>query len=225
MDSKIIVMLTHNDRTVANALEVFESCKDLPIDFWGFKDVGLAQPEMAALIAAMKRAGKTTFLEVVSYSEEECLKGAMLAVELGFDYLMGTLYYPSVWAYLNHKPIRYLPFVGKVSGSPSILEGSIGFMIGEMLRFKELGIPGVDILSYRYVGDPVSLTRDFVDAADECQVVMAGSIGSREQLETVNGINPFAFTMGSALFTGTFVEGGVRENLEEVLRLMAAIHT
>ena len=40
MESKIIIMLTHNDQTVKNALEVFDSCKDLPVDFWGFKDVG-----------------------------------------------------------------------------------------------------------------------------------------------------------------------------------------
>ena len=33
MNSQIIIMLTHNDRTVPNALEVFESCKDLPVKF------------------------------------------------------------------------------------------------------------------------------------------------------------------------------------------------
>jgi hypothetical protein len=28
-------MLTHNDVTVDNALDVFDSCKDLPVKFWG----------------------------------------------------------------------------------------------------------------------------------------------------------------------------------------------
>ena len=78
-------MLTHNDKTVKNAQEVFEACKDLPIEYWGFKDVGLEKPKMVELINAMKAAGKTTFLEVVTYSEEECMAGAKLAVELGFD--------------------------------------------------------------------------------------------------------------------------------------------
>ena len=67
MESKLIVMLTHNDKTVPNALEVFESCKDLSVDFWGFKDVGVPKEEMVKIINAMKTAGKTTFLEVVSY--------------------------------------------------------------------------------------------------------------------------------------------------------------
>ena len=46
-------MLTHNDKTVQNALEVFESCQDLPVSYWGFKDVGLPYPEMRKLIKAI----------------------------------------------------------------------------------------------------------------------------------------------------------------------------
>ena len=122
MNSQIIIMLTHNDRTVPNALEVFESCKDLPVKFWGFKDVGLPKDQMRQLIGAMKAAGKTTFLEVVSYSEEECMAGAKLAVEMGFDYLMGTVYHQSVFEYLATQKISFLPFCGTVYGSPSVLE-------------------------------------------------------------------------------------------------------
>ena len=111
MNSQIIIMLTHNDRTVPNALEVFESCKDLPVKFWGFKDVGLPKDQMRQLIGAMKAAGKTTFLEVVSYSEEECMAGAKLAVEMGFDYLMGTVYHQSVFEYLATQKISFLPAI------------------------------------------------------------------------------------------------------------------
>ena len=39
MNAQIIVMLTHNDRTVKNALEIFEESKSLPVQLWGFKDV------------------------------------------------------------------------------------------------------------------------------------------------------------------------------------------
>ncbi len=81
MKSKIIIMLTHNDQTVKNAIEVFDACKDLAVDFWGFKDVGLEKEKMAELIQHMKAAGKTTFLEVVTYTEEECMNGAKLAVD------------------------------------------------------------------------------------------------------------------------------------------------
>src|SRR5215813_7267592 len=93
---ELIVMLTHHDKTVRDALELFERTKDYPITQWGFKDVGLPPDEMQMVAAAMKAAGKTTFLEVVSLSEEEGLRGARLAVELGFDILMGTVFFPSI---------------------------------------------------------------------------------------------------------------------------------
>ena len=93
MKDKIIIMLTHNDVTVSNADEVFEENKELDIKNWGFKDVGLEPDRMKSLCGKMREAGKTTFLEVVTYTEEECMRGAKLAVECGFDYLLGTLFF------------------------------------------------------------------------------------------------------------------------------------
>src|SRR5688500_7421217 len=122
---ELIVMLTHHDQTVHNALELFEVLKDYPITHWGFKDVGLAPDEMQAVVTAMKAAGKTSLLEVVSLAEEEGLRGAHLAADLGFDILMGTVYYPSIREYLADKPVRYYPFPGHVHSHPSILDGTI----------------------------------------------------------------------------------------------------
>ena len=125
MRPEIIIMLTHHDVTVKNAHEVFEQCKDIEeVKYWGFKNVGLPKDEMKALTAAMTAAGKTTFLEVVTYDEASCLDGAQTAIDCGFDYLMGTIYYDSVAKLLRDNGMDYLPFVGKVSGSPSILEGT-----------------------------------------------------------------------------------------------------
>ncbi|WP_410960644.1 hypothetical protein, partial [Salmonella sp. SAL4357] len=77
------------------------------------------------VVTAMKDAGKVTFLEVVSLSEEDGLRGARLAVDLGFDILMGTVFYPSIGEYLKDKPIHYYPFPGHVHSHPSILDGTI----------------------------------------------------------------------------------------------------
>ena len=57
MRPEIIIMLTHHDVTVENAAEVFEACKDLPVKFWGFKNVGLPEDKMKELATAMKEAG------------------------------------------------------------------------------------------------------------------------------------------------------------------------
>ena len=40
MKPEIIIMLTHHDVTVKDAGEIFEQCKDLPVKFSGFKNVG-----------------------------------------------------------------------------------------------------------------------------------------------------------------------------------------
>ena len=70
----LIVMLTNNDKTVDNAYEIFEKCKDSKAKCWGFKEEPLPLEEMKKLYTYMKKCGKTTFLEVVAYTEEEGTK-------------------------------------------------------------------------------------------------------------------------------------------------------
>ena len=221
MRPDIVVMLTHHDVTVPNAYEVFETCKDLPVQFWGFKNVGLPKDQMKALTAAMKAAGKTTFLEVVTYDEDSCMDGAKTAVECGFDCLMGTLYYESVHNYLKEQGLTYMPFVGKVSGSPSILEGTNEEIIQNAKDLMAKGIKGFDILAYRHVVDGEKLAREFCAAID-AQICIAGSINSYTRIDTMFDIGPWTFTMGSALFEKKFVpDGDFRTNLKAVAEYMA----
>jgi hypothetical protein len=223
MKSNLIVMLTHNDKTVHNALEVFESCKDLPVNYWGFKDVDLPKPEMRELIKAIKDTGKTSFLEVVSYTKDECLAGAEFAVDFGFDFLMGTLFFPEVWDFLKKKDIKYSPFVGQVSGSPSILEGTVDSMVEESAFLAEQGVHGVDLLAFRHKENPEKLAEDFIRRS-RVPVILAGSIDSFERIDFVNKVNPWGFTMGSALFTKNFLpEGSFQQNLVAVIRKMESI--
>ena len=221
MRPEIIIMLTHHDVTVKNAAEIFEECKDLPIKFWGFKNVGLPKDEMKALAKAMKDAVKTTFLEVVTYDEASCLDGAQTAIDCGFDCLMGTLYYDSVAKLLKDNNMDYMPFVGKVSGSPSILEGSNEEIIANAKELMAKGITGFDILAYRHVIDGEKLAREFCAAVD-AKICIAGSISSYERIDTMFDIGPWTFTMGSALFDKNFIpSGSFYENLEAVANYMA----
>ena len=221
MKEKLIVMLTHNDVTVKNAREVFEGCKDLPVQNWGFKDVGLDPEDMKELCQLMKACGKTTFLEVVTYSETECMRGAKLAVECGFDYLAGTIFYDSVMDYIKQHDLRYCPFVGQVSGSPSVLKGSVDDCVKQADEYMQKGVYGIDLLGYRYAeGDPEIFSAEIVNKC-KLPVIMAGSINSPERIEVVRKMNPWTFTMGSALFEKDFVKDGTfRENLEKVVSLL-----
>jgi hypothetical protein len=212
-------MLTHHDRTVKNAIELFEENKDLPIEYWGFKDVGLEEPKMRQLVQLMKNAGKKTCIEIVSYTEEECFNGARLAVECGFDYLMGTLYYKNVHEFLKKQNIIYFPFCGTVSGSPSILAGSFDAIIKDAEAMIAKGIKGFDLLAYRHAQGE-ELAEVFCKRIP-VPVVIAGSINSIARLEKMSSINPWGFTMGSALFDKDFDPNGTfRNNLEVVLENM-----
>ena len=201
--SELIVMLTHNDETVQNAKEVFLSCKDLPVKFWGFKNIGLPVVQMKDLVDTMKNAGKTTFLEVVTLAEDECLEGAKMAVDCGFDYLLGTVFYPSVIDYCKKMNVKYLPFCGKVHGHPSILEGTPDEIADNALMLQNSGCQGTDVLAYRNKTEPEEVIRVLLKKVS-FPVVVAGSIASFERIDIVNTLNPWTFTIGSALFDGKF---------------------
>ena len=217
MAPQLITMLTYKDETVKNSFEVFDQCADLPASFWGFKDVGLPKHDMKRLVERMKAKGKTTFLEVVSLTETECLDGARLALDCGFDYLMGTVYYDSVFRLMRGKATKFFPFAGKVSGHPSILEGSIPEIVADGRRMQDLGVAGFDLLAYRYTADAEALAEAFVQGV-RVPVVLAGSIDGFPRLDVMKRIQPWAFTIGSAFFDKKFVpEGSFREQMARVL--------
>ena len=216
MKSELIVMLTHHDQTVTNALDLFEELKDLPVKHWGFKDVGLPHERMEALVKRMKEAGKTTYLEVVSLSEAEGLAGARLAFEAGFDILMGTVYFDSIHAYLRDKPVKYYPFPGHVYDHPSILGGTIDEIVEHARGMEAKGVQGLDLLAYRYTGDAPRLLREVV-AAVQIPVVSAGSVATFDRIAEIWAARTWGFTIGSAFFDGAFVPGGsFKENMMAV---------
>lgn len=200
---KLIVMLTHNDHTVENASEIFESCKNSKAQYWGFKEKPLPISEMKSLFSRMKSCGKTTFLEVVEYDEESGLHGAKIAKECGCDILMGTVFFDSINQFCKENNMKYMPFVGQITNRPSILEGSIEDMISEAKEYLAKGVYGFDLLGYRCTGDPVKLNNAFVQAI-EAPVCLAGSVDSYERLDEVIEANPWAFTVGSAFFDEKF---------------------
>jgi hypothetical protein len=207
MKPAFILMLTYNDTTVKDALKIFRECKDALVSHWGFKDVGLPPEEMKALVREMKNAGKTTYLEVVSLSEEEGLRGAKIAVEAGFDLLMGTVFFDSILNYLKGKPIQYYPFPGHIYGHPSIMDGTIEDIVAHAKFLEGKGVQGMDLLSYRYVGDAHRLLSEVVKAT-QVPIVSAGSIESYKRLAEVWKAGAWGFTIGSALFDKKFVPNG-----------------
>jgi hypothetical protein len=207
MKPEFILMLTYNDETVKDALKLFNECKNTPVKHWGFKDVGLPREEMVELVSEMKKAGKTTYLEVISLSEDEGLRGAKLAVEAGFDILMGTVFFDSINKYLKDKPTQYYPFPGHVFSHPSILDGSIEDIVAHGRMMESKGVEGMDLLTYRYVGNAPLLLQELVKAT-HVPIVSAGSIESFKRIAEVWNAGAWGFTIGSALFDKKFAPKG-----------------
>ncbi len=214
MKPELIVMLTHNDLTVENAYEVFEQCRDTKATYWGFKEQPLPIEEMQRIYRRMKECGKRTALEVVAYSEAEGMEGAQMAAACGCDLLMGTCYTPAIARFCQEHGMAYMPFIGKITGRPSILEGSIEGMVAEAQVLKAEGVYGIDLLGYRYNADAQELIYDVVTKAD-LPVCVAGSIDSYEQLSFIKQVQPWAFTIGSAFFEHKFGDT-IAEQIDKV---------
>ncbi len=199
----LIVMLTHNDRTVINAKEVFEEAKESHALYWGMKEEGISFDEMLELFSYMKKCGKTTVLEVVAYSEEEGLKGAETAVNCGCDILMGTKFYDSINEYCKMHNLKYMPFAGQISERPSVLSGEIEDIISEAEEYISKGVYGIDLLGYRYTGDALKLNQSIASNID-APICLAGSVNSYDRLDEIIDTGCWAFTIGGAFFENIF---------------------
>ncbi|ULR44832.1 4-hydroxythreonine-4-phosphate dehydrogenase [Rhizobium sp. K102] len=199
-----IFMLTNQDRTVADAAERLKDVLAAGITHVGFKDIGLPFDELLVIASAIKAAGATLYLEVVSLDEESERRSAQAAVDLGVDILMGGTRPNVVLPVIAGKNIRYYPFPGKIVGHPSKLEGTIETIVdsGRQLTAIE-GVSGLDLLAYRFDGDVEALITRVCEAIGK-PVVVAGSIDSPQRMAAVVRSGAAGFTIGTAAFNGSF---------------------
>jgi len=199
-----IFMLTNQDRTVADAAERLKDVLAAGIMHVGFKDIGLPFDELLLIASAIKAAGATLYLEVVSLDEESERRSAQAAVDLGVDILMGGTRPNVVLPVIAGKNIRYYPFPGKIVGHPSKLEGTIETIMDSARQLTAIeGVSGLDLLAYRFDGDVEALiTRVCEDIGKP--VVVAGSIDSPQRMAAVVRSGAAGFTIGTAAFNGAF---------------------
>ena len=158
---------------------------------------------MKKLYAYMKSCGKKTVLEVVAYTEAECLEGAKMAIECGVDMLMGTVYFDSIMQLCKQHGLKYCPFVGELKERPTVMDGGVEKMIRDAKEYLAKGAYGIDLLGYRYTGNAYKLIDKFVASVD-APVCVAGSINSYDRLDEIKKIHPASFTIGSAFFNNCF---------------------
>jgi len=209
---ELIAMLTHNDKTVDNAREVFAQSVDAPTQHWGFKDTGLSAPERALLARDMKDAGKTVHFESLAEDEPRCVAAAQFAIDNGLDFLIGMAFHPSVAELLAEAKVGYLPTCGGRSGIPRMLHGSIEDIVGDATRIRPQ-VDGVTLSLYRWTdGDPGLLGKAFIEEV-KSPVVVTGSVNSTDRMDEIARLSPWGITVGSALFDDAFGAGNFAAGL------------
>jgi len=201
---EFILMLTYDDATVDNALDVYRDVRGADLRYVGFKDVGLPFDRLRALADAIRTDGRRVMLEVVSESRDDELRSVEAALDLNVDYLMGGTHAGEVTRMLAGAPVRYFPFPGTVIGHPSLLRGTVTQIADSARRLGATsGVHGLDLLAYRYDGDVDTLVAAVVAAAG-VPVIAAGSISTEAQIRRLATLGVWGFTVGTAIFERRF---------------------
>lgn len=217
-----IFMLTRNDQTVANALEVYDEVRDTDLRCIGFKDVGASIDTLRELTRRMKADGREVYLEVVSESNEDELRSLRAAREIGVDVVMGGTHADDARPILEGSGLRYYPFPGRVVGHPSLLRGTVDEIADSARRLTASDhVHGLDLLAYRFDGDVPALVRAVREATGK-PIVAAGSVDSVERIQLLCELGVDAFTIGGAVFDARLPAGpSIRDQVNAALSAAA----
>jgi len=215
-----IFMLTRHDQTIEDCLEVMDAIAPVGLAHVGFKDVGVDLATLRSLNERIKKSGATSYMEVVSTSKEACLRSARAAAEIGVDRLLGGTDVGEVLQILDGTGIGYYPFPGAPTGHPTRLGGSPEQVAEHCCKFLQAGCAGVDLLAYRATeADPLDLVRAARQALPGAGLIVAGSVDSPARIRALAEAGADAFTIGSAVFDGSFspTKGAITSQLRDVL--------
>ena len=216
-----IFMLTRDDRTVEDCLELVDLVRPSGVCHIGFKDVGVPKQMLEKLTRAIHAAGAVSYMEVVSPSPEDCLTSARIARDLGVQRLLGGTQVEEMMAILEGSGTQFYPFPGKPFDHPTKLAGTPADVEADCRRFAAKGCAGCDILAYRATeADPVELVRAARRGlGPQGTLIVAGAVTSHERIAAIRSAGADAFTIGTAVFNGSYSpsKGSILSQLRDVL--------
>jgi heptaprenylglyceryl phosphate synthase len=87
------------------------------------------------------------------------------------------------------------------------------------------GCAGIDLLAYRATdADPLALVRAARRGIGDGRLIVAGRVDSAQQIHALAAAGADAFTVGSAVFDGTFspTKGSLRSQVHDILDACAS---
>lgn len=216
-----IFMLTRDDRTVEDCLDLMSLIAPVGLKHVGFKDVGVAPDVLKELVAAIHATGAQSYMEVVSTTPDACFRSASIARDLGVNRLLGGTQVEAIMGILKGSATQYYPFPGKPVGHPTKLGGTADDVEADCRAFVASGCAGCDILAYRATeADPIDLVKAARRGlgADR-YLIVAGAVTSAERIHAVKQAGADAFTIGTAVFNGSYspTKGSIISQLRDVI--------
>ena len=221
-----IFMLTRDDQTVDDCLELVEEIEPLGLRHIGFKDVGVDFDRLTALDAAIKATGAVSYMEVVS----DLARGrAALDRRRPRDRRRPAARRHGGRARRSRRSAGApptIPFPGRPEGHPTRLGGSPSEVEAQAARFVAQGCAGCDLLAYRATeADPIELVRAARRGLGTATLIVAGSVAGKDRIRALAEAGADAFTIGTAVFNGGYNprKGSIRSQLRDILADCAAI--
>ena len=216
-----IFMLTRDDRTIEDCLDLMALIAPIGLGHVGFKDVGVPPGILKSLVDAIHVGGARSYMEVVSTTPEACLRSARLARDLCVNRLLGGTQVESIMDILEGSGTEYYPFPGKPFGHPTSLGGTASDVEADCRAFVAKGCAGCDILAYRATeADPIELVRAARKGlGDDKYLIVAGAVTSAARIRAIRQAGADAFTIGTAVFNGSYspTKGSIISQLRDVL--------
>ena len=208
--TNVIFMPTWYDVTIYNVLEVFEEVKDSGIKHFGFKDIGPEESVYEELVKRCREKGMTIYLEIVRPTLEEHLESVKMGIRLKVDHIIGgkSEFAEPTLKLLKNTGIKYWPYVGKVIDHPCKLTGTIEEIVDEAKKLEELGVNGLNILSYRYVGNAEELVKAVKEAV-KIPIIATGWVNTLERIRKMAELGVWGLTVGgTSILAKKLVPGG-----------------
>lgn len=214
-----IFMLTRQDRTIDDAEDVVDSVCELGVRHIGFKDIGVPRETLRRVVDRIRAHEAICYLEVVSTTSAAVATSLETGAALGIDRILGGTDCGAAERALGRLD-GYFPFPGRPFGHPTRLEGTPDQVEQDARSARARGCGGVDLLAYRATeADPLELVRAARRGVDSGRLIVAGSVNSARQIHDLAAAGADAFTIGSAVFDGTFspTKGSLRGQILDIL--------
>lgn len=219
-----IFMLTRQDQTVEDARQIVDMALATGVRRMGFKDVGASRDDLRALTEAIREAGAASYMEVVSTTSDRVRQSMETARAIGVDYVLGGQDLEVARTTLEGGLARFYPFPGKPHGHPTALGGTPEEVARDCQTYINAGCAGVDLLAFRATeADPLDLVRAARATLADRELIVAGSVDSPERIHALAEAGADAFTIGSAIFDGSFspTKGSFFSQIHDVLEACA----